>query len=367
MTQLSSPRSEEPQDGRPPGPAAGAASSSLHVLGPCLQIQADLSAMLDGELDASSVRRVMVHSDVCESCRSFLQGIRTQAQAHRSLGGVLHGKDDSPRTRQLREQLIDNRKQLARILYELGRGFVLMYTSPGFSRIVAKEPVPIPDMCRRGRNLLDEVQRLHTGRSVRDGDQVKFGEDWVVAADLFEGGKLNDPKSNLEKGKRLLRDALGLRPDYHEARIYLGHAHHVGGERTQACAEFRAVLDGSTDVVIRAYALENLGNVHLESGDLEGAIPCFQGLVESGAVQLQARFFTSYFNLALAYGLLERFDQCEHWLDRLHGEFPHKRRMIGQELASRTHLAAVLTRHPDVQGRFSERYPGWFPRQESQV
>ena len=52
---------------------------------PCLQIQVDLSAMFDGELDAPSVRRVMVHSDVCPSCRGFLDGIRSQVRLHREL------------------------------------------------------------------------------------------------------------------------------------------------------------------------------------------------------------------------------------------------------------------------------------------
>ncbi len=52
---------------------------------PCLQIQADLSAMLDGELDAASVRRVMVHSDVCPSCTAFVEGIRVQARTHQDL------------------------------------------------------------------------------------------------------------------------------------------------------------------------------------------------------------------------------------------------------------------------------------------
>ena len=56
---------------------------------PCLQIQADLSAMLDGELAASSVRRVMVHSDCCPSCRGFLDGIRMQARTHRDFYNCL--------------------------------------------------------------------------------------------------------------------------------------------------------------------------------------------------------------------------------------------------------------------------------------
>ncbi|MCB1632358.1 MAG: zf-HC2 domain-containing protein [Pseudomonadales bacterium] len=63
---------------------------------PCLQIQVDLSAMLDGELDPASVRRVMVHSDVCAGCRSFLRGIRDQVRMHRSLAALGEGLEPVP-------------------------------------------------------------------------------------------------------------------------------------------------------------------------------------------------------------------------------------------------------------------------------
>ena len=138
------------------------ASVSIDTTDPCLPIQVDLSAMLDGELDAAIVRRGMVHSDVCSSCSSFLDGIRNQARAHRQLatcqmidasrGGVVgadvlerlgeeaaaSGADGPSRAaHELRQRLLENQRQLAKILYELGRGFVLMGVDPSFSRIVA--------------------------------------------------------------------------------------------------------------------------------------------------------------------------------------------------------------------------------------
>src|SRR5262245_38494265 len=157
---------------------------------PCLQIQVDLSAMLDGELDAPSVRRVMVHSDVCPSCRDFLEGIRSQARLHQSLAAVQDGtaqgegygadQVDSPAAR-LRQQLTANRKKLSRILYELGRGFALMGLSTDFSREVGKEPVPVPDMAMRGRSFVDEVTRWANGTGQNVGE-------WVAAKDLFATG-----------------------------------------------------------------------------------------------------------------------------------------------------------------------------------
>ena len=324
---------------------------------PCLQIQVDLSAMLDGELDAASIRRVMVHSDVCESCKTFMQSIRVQAQAHRDMHEALV-EDPSTmdsaratRAKKLRKQLMANRQQLAKILYELGRGFVFMGLSPSFSRVVAREPVPVPDMCLRGRNFLDEMQR--------SGDPS--AADWVAAKDLFGPGQIDTPSENLAKGMRLLREVLQLQPDYHSARIYLGHAHHVCGERESARREFETVLAMATDPVTRAFALENLGNVYLEEGQPSRSIPFFLELVQSSAIEKEPRFFTTYFNLALSYGTKQEFGECSRWLARLYQEYPHKRAMIGRELRTRSHFAEALAQHPQTMADFAASFPGWFP------
>ena len=334
---------------------------------PCLPIQVDLSAMLDGELDAASIRRVMVHSDVCPSCKGFLDGIRIQVQAHRelALAGVVEEvcsrngssrRVSDPRPQALRKLLLRNRLQLARILYELGRGFVLMGTSPSFTRVVAGEPVPIPDMFLRGRNLLDEVERLEVG-----DDGRRLDGEWVRAKQLFSEGRLGSPTENLGKGKRLLRETLALRNDFHEARIYLGHAHHVGQENELAKREFGIVLDETADPIMRAFALENLGNVYLEEGQPRRGIAYFLELVQSGLIAREPRFFTTYFNLALAYGLLADFAECQTWFLRLHRDFPHKRRMIARELGSRHQFASVLGRHPVVLAELARQFPEWFP------
>ena len=342
---------------------------------PCLPIQADLSAMLDGELDAAVVRRVMVHSDVCKSCSAFLDGIRDQARAHRQLdtchlidairGGKpvpdevldrMSSEGDGPSTaaRDLRRRLLENQRQLAKILYELGRGFVLMGVDPSFSRIVAHEPVPVPDMCLRGRNLLDEVERL----SIRE--QMHVGQEWVRAKVLFSQREIRNPVENLAKGKRLLREALMLWSDYHEARIYLGHSYQVEQKYERASREFSRVLEEARSLVIRAFALENLGNLYLEQGRLEDSVRLFLELVDSGVIEQEPRFHTTYFNLALAYGFMQKLEECEHWLETLDERFPHKRRFMASEFAKRTQFVGVLARHPEVLNRFAERFPTWF-------
>lgn len=316
---------------------------------PCLQIQTDLSAMLDGELDPASVRRVMVHSDVCPSCRSFLAGIRTQVRLHQQavqLQASASGTDTA--AVRLREQLTVNRRKLAKILYELGRGFVLMGLSPDFSREVAREPVPVPDMAMRGRNLLDEVAR----------DATAAAAEWVAAKDLFDG-QLRSPDENLSKGQRLLSECLTLEPDTHEARIYLGLLHHVRGQRALARRQFQHVLDHASDRLMRGYALSNLGNVHLDEGDCDAAVGVLLELVESGILHDQPRLGTAIFNLAIAYGLKGQFAEAQHWFSRLHEELPHKRNLVGRELSRRSQFLHLLRTHPGAR-RLSEVLSTWF-------
>ena len=331
-------------------------------LDPCLQIQADLSAMLDGELDDGSVRRVMVHSDVCISCRVFLDGIRDQARAHRDLtaAGLIEGSCQAPSggaaAASLRRELMANKAQLSRILYELGRGFALMGLSPGFSKIVAREPVPVPDMAQKGRNLLHEVAERAFG-------SVKGGTDrsWVRARELFENGSLGTPEVNLEKGEKLLRECLVLDPSFQEARIYLGMVHHVMERSTDAERDFEQVLASSQDENLRGFAQVNLGNVFLETDRCERAIELFEGVVESGLVDRQPRFGMIYFNLALACGLLRRFDRAAKWFTRLEKELPHKKAMVARELQIRDNLKEALAEDPRAARRLASQFPGWFP------
>jgi tetratricopeptide (TPR) repeat protein len=326
---------------------------------PCLQIQVDLSAMLDGELDAAGVRRVMVHSDVCASCREFLDGIRNQARLHQRLAatmprpaaaGAASAPVESPVLAQLRQQLTANRSKLSRVLYELGRGFVLMGLSNDFSREVAKEPVPVPDMAMRARNLLDEVTRTDSGAG---------GPEWVAAKQLFDG-QVRSADENLAKGQRLLAECVALDDACHEARIYLGLVHYVRGQRALARRTFHEVLGRSQDRGIRGFALLNLGNLHLDEGDGEGAVTLLMQLVESGAIPEHPSLSAAYFNLGLAFGLSGRFGECVNWFQRMVRELPHKRSWMARELGRRSQFVHLIRNHPDARV-VSEAFPAWFP------
>lgn len=320
---------------------------------PCLQIQVDLSAMLDGELDPAGVRRVTVHSDVCPSCRSFFDGIREQVGLHRRLASVMAAPElveASKAEATLRRKLTENQRKLSRILYELGRNFTLMGLSPEFSREVAKEPMPVPDIAMRGRNLLDEVAR---------SDADELGVDWVAAKELFDG-QLRTPEENLARGQRLLTECLALEPDGDDARIYLGLVHYARGQRALARKQFQRVVDGSSDAVMRGFALSNLSNIHLDEGDCDGAVALLEDLVGSGVVEEQPRLLAALFNLALAHGLKGSFDESLRWFGRLREDAPHRRRWVAQELSRRSHFLHLVHTHPDARS-LAEKLPEWFP------
>lgn len=323
---------------------------------PCLQIQVDLSAMLDGELDPASVRRVMVHSDVCASCQRFLASIRSQVRLHRKLDGAATAATGaeaavvSSAAARLREQLTVNRQRLSKILYELGRCYVQTGLSPDFSREVAKEPVPLPDVAMRGRILLDEVARSEAGA---------HGPEWVCAKELFDS-QLRSPDENLSKGQRLLSECLALDPGIHEARIYLGLLHYVRGQRLLSRKQFLHVLSGTTDRVVRGYALLNLGNLDLDEGDCDGAVRLLQELLDSGVTEEQPRMtILAFFNLGLAYGLKGQFQACLHWFDRLYEETPHRRAWVARELGRRSQFLHLIRSHPEARV-VAERFPAWF-------
>ena len=322
-----------------------------------MQIQVDLSAMLDGELGPAGVRRVTVHSDVCPNCRAFFDSIRHQVGLHRRLAAVeadvaTDGAAAGGATAAdaaLRRQLTDNQRKLSRILYELGRNFTLMGLSPEFSREIAKEPMPVPDVAMRGRNLLDEVAR--SGES--------GGAEWVAAKELFDG-RLRTPEENLARGQRLLAECLALDPQSDDARIYLGLVHYARGQRGLARKQFRRVVDGTGDPVMRGFALSNLSNIHLDEGDFEGAVELLAELVESGVVEQQPHMIAALFNLALAHGLRGAFQDSLAWFDRLRTRAPHRRRWVARELSRRSHFLHLVQTHPEAR-ELALRLPEWFP------
>jgi tetratricopeptide (TPR) repeat protein len=207
-------------------------------------------------------------------------------------------------------------------------------------------------MAMKGRNLLDEVARTSAGA------RADLGAEWVSAKDLFDG-QLRSPEENLSKGQRLLSECLALDPECYEARIYLGLVHHVRGQRAIARKQFQMVLSASSDRRVRGFALLNLGNIHLDEGDLDGAVGLLLQLVESGVVREQPSLGTAYFNLGLAYGMTARFQECLAWFRRMEAELPHKRAWMAREVGRRSYFLHLIRSNPKAH-IVADAFPAWF-------
>jgi len=158
----------------------------------------------------------------------------------------------------------------------------------------------------------------------------------------------------------LLEEALDIKPRYHEARIYLGHAHELSGRGEQARAEFLAVLRSTRSRVLQSFALENLGNSFLIEGHLQSAIAAFRRITESGVLDKEPRFFTAYLNLAAAYARAGRIEECVGALESLDTRFPEKREWVRNQISSRPLFKAALESQPSILSSLSQKFPAWF-------
>jgi tetratricopeptide (TPR) repeat protein len=381
---------------------------------PCNAVQVDISAMLDGELDEARVRRVLVHIEICPQCRSFMQRLRGQIELHReawrldaapgkqeagqqedpldvsALSGVGGRALPSPleedpfagdlfedldeelfwgeeQEAELARLIEDGRERLAEVLYQLGRAYVLLTVNPAFFRILSKEPVPIPEFRLRGRAILDGVSGGQDAPLDEDGQPMA---GFAEARELLDG-RLDSEQDNLEKGRKLLEEALLLDPGRIPARIMLGHYYWQKLELDYAARLFRDVWrrthalgeqeprDPSTGVPLRCYALEHLGNIYIAEDLQYMALRIFRMLVDSGVMQIHANFSSCLLNLSYTCLQIGADEQGLQALLRLYRDFPSKRSEMGQIIGLRPDFLTLLDQESFAE-RLARACPEWF-------
>lgn len=324
----------------------------------CHDFQLDISCLVDGELDESAAARAMVHLEDCDCCRGFLEDTRRQARMHRDLGDPERLMAHVAMLTGSGAEDIEFVHRLSSIFYQLGKAYVLAALDPDFHRRVSvfEEPVPVEDARTRGRGFVDGV--LLGGRA--ESSKV----DWRHARTMLNGRleRITDP---LEKGRRLLEEAVQVDPSAEEARLHLANVHRQQGRPIQALETYRAVFDEAMSEANRAHAAIQLGRLYKEEGNLRRALVFWRWVTISGMADLDDRFWVARFNIALARSLegdVERALSCfRELLDR----HPDRAGDCARAIHQGSEVRSAAERHPDLAAGLLERCPELFQDQTS--
>ena len=322
----------------------------------CESFQLDLSCLVDGELDEVAASRAMVHLETCDACRGFFDETRQCLQLHldmadpdrmlarvSTLTGLGAGID-----LELESRAIEAVHRLSTILYQLGKAYVLAGTRPGWTLRVFEEAVPVEPTQARGRGFVDGV--------LSGGDEDLGGVDWRHARGILNG-RLKRIAGPLEKGRKLLEEAVAVDGSHEEARLYLAYLHAHEGRTIQAFEEYQELLRSAVDENNRGHAAMQLGLLHGAQGDYRRALRCFRWVTLAGLPRRDARFFVAHFDVGLYHLLLDEDDRA---LDRFRVLFDqHADRLpeVIELFAREEGLRGVLESRPDFAEALVARCP----------
>ncbi len=264
----------------------------------CSNFQLDLSCLVDAELDGGAAGRALVHLEACECCRKFFEDTRTQVKLHRDVADPdrLFARIAMLTGAQMRDEAesIDLVHRLATVFYQLGKAYVIAAIDPGYREKLFEAAVPVETTQSRGRGFVDGV--------LLNGKERAGGLDWQRARSMLNG-RLERIESPLEKGRRLLEEAVASDPSHEEAQLYLAFLHGHEGRRVTAAEAYRQIFNTAVNEVNRGHAAIQLGRLHSAEKNYRKAIACWRWVTISGLADLDSGFFVARFNLGMVYAL----------------------------------------------------------------
>lgn len=311
----------------------------------CANFQVDLSCLIDAELDEAAAGRAMVHMEACACCRSFFDDTRTHVALHRDIADPerlfarfamlkLTGADALGQVEGL-----DLVHRLATVFYQLGKAYVLAGIDPGYRERVFETTVPVEAAKSRGRGFVDAV--------LLDGKVRAGGLDWQRARAMLNG-RLDRIESPLEKGRRLLEEAIAVDPSHEEALLYMAFLHGHEGRRVTAAEEYRQVFNTAINDANRGHAAIQLGRLYSAEKNYKKAIACWRWVTISRLSEQDDRFFVARFNLGMVYALMRNQTRSLHYFRELIDRHPAR---IGE-------VADLFGRSPKLREAIDEQ-PGF--------
>jgi tetratricopeptide (TPR) repeat protein len=321
----------------------------------CVQFQLDLSCLVDGELDEVAGAGAIAHIEDCGACRAFFEDVRQQVRAHRELAdpeGLLahysalmggHASGELEATGLV--------QRLSTIFYQLGKAYVLAGADPSFRLRVFEKAAQVSSLQTRGRGFVDGV--------VASGRGKLGGVDWKEARHMLNG-RLERIESPLEKGRRLLEEALASDPQHEEARLYLAWLDAHEGKRIRAARSFRQIFRSSVSDENRAHAAVQLGKLLAEEGELKKAVACNRWIVASGLADRDDRFYFARFNVGMYLVDLRQSERALRAFREALDRHPARLPEIIQLFLGAPKMRALIDRQPGLAQALLDTCPELF-------
>jgi hypothetical protein len=327
--------------------------------------QLDLSCLLDGELDEGRSARAMLHLEECPLCRGFFQDIRQQVRVHRDFAdpdrlfarmAMITGSgpfpgDEIPSRLEADAEAIDLVHRLATVFYQLGKAYVLAAIDPDFRTRVFEAAVSVAETKNQGRGFVDGV--------VMNGKDRLGGVDWLAARHMLNG-RLERIESPLDKGRRLLAEALQADPNHEEARLYRAFLLAHEGRILDAAEEYREIFNTAVNEGNRGHAAMQLGRLYVNQRSYRKSIACFRWVTISGLADVDDRFFGARFNLGKAYAMLGERERALEAFETLLERHPQRVAELSQLFCNAPLLRDAIDSIPGFSEELIQRCPALF-------
>jgi len=363
---------DEPQKGQDAEQESGPLFDGLeHLSSEQVALQQQLSCLMDGELDEPAAAQVMVLLEESADARAFFDDIRNCARTNRDIhdperlearvamlsAALLH-----PQAITDAAESIDLAHRLATIFYQLGKAYTLAAIEPvAFQQRIFERAVPIEESRAEGRGFVDGV--VAAGRDQRASKQVGAALDWRAARSLFNGRleRIADP---LEKGRRLLEQAVETDPSHEEARIYLAFVHAQEGRLVRAADGYREVFEMAIDRNNRGHAAMQLGRLYYLEGDTRAATRYWRWITISGLADAEPRFEGARLNLGVVYATVGDLERAVDYFRALLDQHMHHSQGdvsgVARLFAGHRDLRDLIESRPGLTERLVARCPELF-------
>jgi tetratricopeptide (TPR) repeat protein len=299
-------------------------------------LQQDLSCLVDGELDEAAAARVMVQLEDSTECREYFDDIQRFARLHRDLAepdrilvriAMLTGADLTAEA-----ESADLVHRLATIFYQLGKAYALTAIEPeAFAERVFETAVPVEATKTRGRGFVDGVL-------LRDDEEDESSSrvasvDWQGARHMLNGRleRIEDP---LEKGQRLLDQALAVDPSHEEAKIYLAFLHNHKGKTLKAAELYKEVFHTAVKEENRGHAAVQLGRLYKHNDEPRRALAYWRWVTMSGLADADDRFWFVRWNIGSLYTTLRNQERALYYFRKLLDVHPQHATDLAYQFAS---------------------------------